>query len=624
MKNSSRLIIHSSWLIALLLSACANRGIGPQGGPRDSIPPVVVKSTPLNGTLGYREPKIEITFDEYILLDNPSDNVMISPPQQHPADIRAIGKKIRVEFKEEMLDSTTYTIDFGNAIQDNNEKNKMKDYTFSFTTNGPIDSLEIYGQLINAEDLNPMSGIVVGIYDNLEDSAFSTLPFTRIGRTDEEGEFYIRNIHPGTYRLFALQDGSKDYMYQPGEGLAFMEETITPHIDITIEQDTIWRTDTVAADSSLIPDSVITSQYYYFEPSNLLLRFFKEDKQRHYFQRALRDDAHVFSLRFSAPQTTMPTLRALRLESDPLQTDSTWVNFLDYCLIQPSRHYDTITYWLTDSAAIRMDSIRFEMTYEWSDSLYNIIPKTDTVLAIYRAPRLTDKARALVEKKRAEATLDMRCNASTRFGIKDTLRLLLPTPLAHYETEKIHLTRHVDTSWVAHPFTATLHDSIGMTVDILADLKPEGEYQLELDSFALTDIYGLQSLKARFPLKVRSREEYASLTVKVLECPEHAYVQLVDEQDKVVRQLPASQLGSKFELLEAKVYYMRMFVDDNQDGKWTTGDWLHHRQPEAVYYSKKKLNLRANWDFEETFDWQSLPLTEQKPKSLRKDAATKR
>lgn len=612
-------------IIALLSCvSCANRGIGPQGGPKDSLPPVIVKATPENGTLDFKENKIELQFNEYIVLDNPADNVLVSPPQQHPADIRAIGKKIRVEFKEPLRDSTTYTIDFGNAIQDNNEKNPLKDYTFAFTTDGPIDSLEIYGQIINAEDLNPISGITIGIQANLDDSAFSTIPFDRIGRSDEEGEFYIRNIHPGTYRLYALKDVSKDYIYQPGEGLAFQEATITPHIDIRIETDTIWRTDTIGIDSTLIPDSVITAQYYYFEPSDLVLKFFMEDKQRHYFQRALREQAHCFQLRFSAPQTTLPRLQALRLESDTLAQDSAWVNFLDYCFVQPSAHNDTITYWLTDSAAIRMDSIRFAMTYEWTDSLYNLVEKTDTVLAVYRAPQMTEKAKALMEKRRAEATLEVRSNASTRFHIYDTLRLISPTPLQACVADSLHLRQRVDTTWRDIPFTLVPKDECKMQYWLIASLKPEGEYKLHLDSAALVDIYGLACQRTDFAIKLRSKADYATLTIKVAECPENAIVQLVDDKDKVVRQAPGSLQGTKFEYLDAQVYYMRMFIDSDRNGRWTTGDWLHHRQPEEVFYSKKRLNLRANWEFEETFDWQSLPLLEQKPRALRKDASAKR
>lgn len=159
---------------------------------------------------------------------------------------------------------------------------------------------------------------------------------------------------------------------------------------------------------------------------------------------------------------------------------------------------------------------------------------------------------------------------------------------------------------------------------LIASLKPEGEYKLHLDSAALVDIYGLACQRTDFAIKLRSKADYATLTIKVAECPENAIVQLVDDKDKVVRQAPGSLQGTKFEYLDAQVYYMRMFIDSDQNGRWTTGDWLHHRQPEEVFYSKKRLNLRANWEFEETFDWQSLPLLEQKPRALRKDASAKR
>ncbi len=599
-----------------ITEGCANRGIGPQGGPIDSLPPVLVRATPPNGTLDYKGKTVEFVFDEYITLENPSENILVSPPQQHPAEIRSAGKKVRIEFQEDLADSTTYTIDFGTAIQDNNEKNKLEGFTYSFTTAGDIDSLEIYGQLVNAENLNPISGIVVGFYANRADSMFEKHPFTRIGRTNAEGEFSVKNIHAGTYRLFALDDASRDYCYQPGEGLAFYEEPVTPYIDIKVETDTIWRTDTVAADSSLIPDSVITAEYYYFEPSDILLKFFKEDKQRHYFQRAFREKQHFFRLFFSAPQDELPTLRALRPESDSAGIDTAWVDFLDYALCQPSINRDTITYWLTDSAAIRMDTLRFEMTYLKSDSLYNLQPQTDTILAVYKAPRSSAKALALQQQKQAEERLQITSNASSKFQVYDTLGITSPTPVASLVADSIHLKQHVDTLWKDVPFRI---DTATMGFRLICTLNAGCEYKLTTDSAAVFDIYGKCCDRNEWKINVRPMEDYATLTVHLTDYTPQAYIQLLNESDQPVRQMQARPEGNKFTFLEGKPYYMRLFIDWNGDGKWTTGDWLKKRQPEPVYYFHKRLNLRANWEFEETFDWKGIPLLEQKPQSIRKD-----
>ena len=152
-------ILLSTLLVGMF--ACANRGVGPQGGPKDETPPKMVKEEPLNGTVNYSGKKIEITFDEYLQLNDVANQVLISPPQQRPPDVRAVGKKVTVTFDEDLRDSTTYTIDFGAAICDNNERNPLQGYTFSFATGPEIDTLQVSGLLINAENLNPIANVYV-------------------------------------------------------------------------------------------------------------------------------------------------------------------------------------------------------------------------------------------------------------------------------------------------------------------------------------------------------------------------------------------------------------------------------------------------------------------------------
>lgn len=607
--------------VGLVAAGCANRGLGPQGGPKDERPPKVLSETPENGTLGFNAKRIEIQFDEYITLDDVSKNVLISPPQQYPPDIKAVGKRVRIEFKEPLKDSTTYTIDFGEALRDNNERNPLTNYHYSFSTGDHIDSLEIYGTMINAEDLNPISGIIVGYHSNLSDTAFERQPFDRIGKTNKEGDFSIKNIPPGTYRLFGLGDASRDYCYQPGEGLALWDSLITPYIHIEVEHDTIWLKDTLAADSSLIADSITTVQYYYYEPSDLLLRFFYEDKQSLYFQRAVRDKAHFFTLYFSAPQDSLPRLTALRPEQDSLGTDTAWVDFLPYTLVQANKTLDTLVYWLTDSVAIRQDTLRFQMQYSKTDSVYRLQPATDTVQVVYRAPRMSDKARANMQKKEARTPLQVSSNAKSGFEVYDTLLLILPTPPANLIQDSLHLERKQDTLWQKMPFTLRAADSAHLRMQVLFDMQPGEEYRLSVDSGAVTDLYGKMNDKKMFTLKVKKIDEYATLKVQLQDWDERAYIQLLDERDKPIRTLKAQPGGTLFTHLAPKAYYLRLFIDANGDGKWTTGDYLLRRQPEEVFYFQRKLTLKANWDFEEVFDWKNVPLLEQKPEAIRKDAA---
>ena len=630
-----------------IVASCANRGIGPQGGPKDSIPPMVVKEEPLNGSLNYKDKKVEITFNEYIQLDKVVDNVLISPPQQKPPQVKARGKKVVVTFEQELQDSTTYTISFGDAICDFTEKNPLSGYTFSFATADSFDSLQIYGLLVNAEDLNPVSGVIVGIQSNMHDSAFTTEPFTRIAKTNKDGEFAIYNIHQGDYRLYALQDVSRDYVYQPGEGLAFSDEIITPIMETEQHLDTIFHdsisVDTIYPDSIIgdtlfiapmrldtvwhkIIDSVYTHTETLYGPANLVLWFFKEDKQRHYFQRASREQAHRMQFVFSAPQDSLPTFRALPASAvDTLRSDTAvWEDWMDYTLWQYNSRKDTITCWLTDSSAISADTLYLEMNYLKSDSVYQLQPETDTLMLVYRAPRLTEKAKALQEKKDRERKLLLRSNAKATFEVFDTLCFSTDFPVADMLRDSIRLYQKIDSVYTELDYELIQADSSRMRYMAVYQYQPEKMYELRIDSAAMHDIYGAPNEATKFQMKLRSLEEYATIKVKLKSFDAAARIQLLNEKEQVVVEKAAEADGTLFQYLAPKEYYMRLYIDLNGDGRWTTGDWATKRQPEPVYYFPAKLSLRANWDFEEIFDHLAIPQLDSKPQEIIKDAMEKK
>lgn len=610
-------------LLLLFFSSCANRGIGPQGGPKDTIPPRMVKEQPLNQSVNFHGKKIEITFNEYLQLDNIQQNLLVSPPQQVSPIVKAVGKKVTVEMQEDLIDSTTYTLDFGNAICDYTEKNPVRGYVFAFSTGDRIDSMEVYGRVANAEDLNPVSGLMVGLQANLHDSAFSTLPFTRVARSDSLGEFGIQNLRNGVYRLYALQDQSRDFLYQPGEGLAFSDSLVIPEYETEIVFDTIWKNivDTIDSLSSVRQiDTILTIQNTYVGPADLMLWFFKEDKQRHYFQRVYRDEPHIIKLQFAAPQDSLPLLRALPPSAmDSTRSDSLWTDPWAYTLLQANPTRDTLVYWLTDSIAIRQDSIFLEMTYLKSDSLYNLVPETDTISAIYRAPRMTQKAKEAQEKKARERKLDLKSNAKDKFEVYDTLAVVAAFPIDSIYTDSIRLYEKQDTLLIDKPFTLRQKDV--MSFQIIAPLQQGKQYELHLDSAAVRDIYGVASDKKKFTLRLKTAEDYSTLLILLPNYDPRIRLQLLSEKDQPVRELPAREEGTKFEYLTPKTYYLRLYFDLNGDGRWTTGDWITKRQPEPVYYFPAKLTLRANWDFEERFDYLARPQLEAKPRELRKDTS---
>lgn len=656
---------------ALMLEDCANRGIGPQGGPKDETPPKVVKETPPSGTVNFTDKTIEILLDEYIQLNDAANQVLISPPQQKPPEVKGVGKKVFVRFDENLKDSTTYTIDFGSAIVDNNERNPLENYSISFSTGPVIDSLSISGILIDALTLNPVPSTYVGIHRNLADSALETEPFTRIARTDKYGHFLISNIHEGTYRLYALNDVSRDFLYQPGEGLAMYDSLIIPTVSMEGRSDTVYLSDSLVytLDSLQLDslphdslgryvDSIASHTVPVYSPQDLLLKYFVEDKQRHYFVRCLRDKAHFIQLVFATAQDEMPVLfnilpdgvgeqdsivadstdvlvdTLLLLSSETVDTlnmaqldsvvqenvnDSTMsANWLKDVFIQRSLLLDTITLWLPDSALIRQDTLVFGMTYMMSDSMFNLIPQTDTIRAIYRAPRLSEKAKAAQAKKKpSDPVLELKHNCRNGFDVYDSITIVTKTPVADFDASMLHLRLRVDTIYTPLQTSVLLADSSRMVFKIPYVWQPEASYQLLVDSAAFRDIYGVCNKEGKYDMTIKSMEEYSTLIIKMEHINYSTRVQLLDKKEHVLAELPISDEGARFEYLKPDEYYVRFYLDTNGDGCWTTGDWLNHRQPEEVFYFPNKLTLRANWDFEETISVDAKPLLEQKPADLR-------
>ncbi len=637
------------------MASCANRGVGPQGGPKDETPPVMVAENPVNNSVSVRPRTIEIEFDEYVQLDNVAENVIISPPQQRPPRVTAVGKRVRVEFEipqnaEQdsakiqaqkhtkdnvwLLDSTTYTIQFGSAICDYTEKNPIDNYTFSFSTGPVIDTMMIGGLMLNAEDLNPISGITVGIYASVDDTLFATTPFERIGRTDADGYFSITNMKHGDYQLYGLNDVSRDYIYQPGEGLAMYDSLITPRCHREMVTDSIWR-DSIAdiwvaeegvwkRDTVTLLDTVITHETTIFEPYNLLLMYFQEDKQRHYFSRALREKQHFFTLHFVASQDSLPLIRPLSPIADSVTVDTTFVDWLPYTMIQANATNDTITVWLTDSMAIRQDTLVFEMTYLKSDSLYQLQPQIDTIRAIYRAPRISEKAKAKMAENKQQTYVEMKTNGKSSFEIYHPFECRFTTPVKHVEVDSLHFYQMVDTVRKPLDFTFLPVDSSYMLYVIDLPWEASAQYEFEADSAAFCDIYGNVNKAEKASMKIRSLDEYSTLRVQVEPFDTTVMIQVLDEKDKPIRTERAVSEGTLFKHLAPKSYYLRVFLDKNGDGEWTTGDYLTRRQPEPVFYFSNKLTLRANWDFEETFRYLEKPIEDQKPQELIKDAAKKK
>ena len=585
-------------VLALFIAGCANRGIGPQGGPKDTTPPKPRGYEPEMGALNFKGKRIEVSFDEYIQLDNIAQNLLMSPPQKTPPDVKAGGKKLVVLLQDSLRDSTTYTIDFGNAVCDYREKVPLRHFSFYFSTGPTIDTLEYTGRVYDAATLNPMEGIFVGVHPSMEDSMFTSEPFLRVARTDSAGYFRIGNMHAGTYRLYAVEDVSRDYRFSPGEAIAFADQPIEPVLPPVRLTDTL-TTDSLKMDS--LPEPGV---------KGAILMLFHEEQQRLYLQRTVRDKQHRIQIYFSSTPDSLPELKPL--------TDT-----LNYFTSYSPRR-DTMTLWLMDSLSIAQDSLFFEARYRRTDSLYRLEWYTDTIRAIWRASRLSSRAKAAEERKNRNRRLELKSNARSGFDIFDTLRLQCTTPIAAYEPDSFHLFERVDTILKPMKFTILPHDTLPMEIRFLAEFKPEGKYELRIDSGAIHDIYDITHIKGNYSLQLKSLSDYSTLRVKLNPYLPKARIQVLNNKDQVVRELPAAAEGALFEYLKPDTYYMRLYLDENGDGKWTTGAWAEKRQPEPIYYFPEKIQTKSNWDFEEEWDYQAVEQMKAKPKELIQAAPKKK
>jgi uncharacterized protein (DUF2141 family) len=605
---------------AVVLYSCASIG-RLEGGEEDFDPPVMKESSPRLGSVNQKNTKrFTIEFDEYIKLDKPQEKIVFSPPQAQAPEIKASGKKVVVNLQDSLQPNTTYTIDFADAIQDNNEGNPLTQFTYTFSTGEQLDTLAVAGTVLNASNLEPIKGAVVGLYADLSDTVFQAKPFERMGRSDSRGYFSIRGIAPGKYHVFALQDDDRDYKFsQPTEQVAFSDSIIIPTSEPRMRQDTVWI-------DSLTIDTIVPVSYTYYMPDNIILRNFKQNRPNRRLAGFNREEAHKFKLNFTAPSDSMPVIKGLNFNAD-----SAFVIELNNGV------RDTLQYWLKDSTLIKMDTLLMSVSYLYTDSLYQLQPRTDTLRVTYRAKPPTEQERKAAEQAKKEEErrlkhgdtlevkkpeikpLPMEVYAPGTLDIYDYLSLTFQEPVQRLDTAAIHLEKmQADSTFAAIPFEFQ-QDSTDLKVyNIYADWEVDGNYKLRVDSAAVTGLYGLITNKTENAFKIKPLEEYGQLFYTVMGVDTTAFVELLDERDNVVRTVDLIDGHADFYYLNPGKYGARLVVDVNGNGRWDTGDYDLHLEPEMVYYYNQILELKANFDIYQNWDVHELPLDKQKPDDLKK------
>lgn len=608
MNNSKSLYYIFIIIAAAVMYSCANIG-NPSGGPIDKTPPIFMRSNPTPNAVNVKDRKIEIFFDEIVTLKDPSTKIIVSPAQTEMPRMSALGRKVTVELVDSLLPNTTYTIDFSNSIQDNNEGNAIDNFAFAFSTGSVIDSMRVSGYVLDSRTLEPMQSVVVGLQSNLADSAFHKEKLQRVALTNDRGQFTIRNVSPGSYHIFALKDLDRDYKFgNPTEDIAFLDSIIVPSIGSREAADTVYN------DLNEIDTIMRATRPAYF-PNDILLSMFNEDRKSQYLANNLRVDSTRISLTFAAASDTLPSLSIVGRNDVPDQ----WYT------LERSQTNDTLTYWIRPPHLVSADTLMVATTYLRTDTASNLSWGTDTL-------KFTFQRQKAKKKKKNEETdsleqirfMELHPLANDTQEVYAPLLLQTGTPIERYSREAFHIQRKLQNDTIFYPAeikSIALRDSTLNRRDLMlkVDWEPGAAYTLAVDSLAMTDIYGLQTKPLKVDFNVRKMEEYGNIVFNIPAVRDSAIVELLDGTEKIVLRAPVkSHRAELLNLLPGK-YYARLFIDRNGNGKYDTGNYDMHLQPEETVYYPGAINLKKNWDVEQTWDIYATPIDKQKPEAIKKN-----
>ena len=545
---------------------CANV-VSPSGGPKDTVPPVMLQAAPENQSTNFSGKDIHITFDEYVTLNNPNSNILISPPLENNPEYKLHGKSLIIKFKEDLKPDITYSINFGEAIKDLHEGNVFKNYSFVFSTGENIDTLTLSGKLLQAIDHKPSADFFVGLYlDNNDTVKIDSLPFISkpyyVTKSDKEGNFKFSGLKDDEYLIFALKDGNSNLKFDlPNEDIAFLDSLVRPinNLQLTIYNDSV-ADDTVKHDVK--KENTLT-----------LYSFLEEDSIQRLLKKEVPEEGLLrFVFRYPAKNVKMEVLESLP----------------DSFAIYPtySVNYDTINWYFTPNK----DSLYLAINY---DTLIN-----DTTMMSLKPRKMDSKKR----KKETEIkSLNITTNiVANKLKPEQDLILSFKEPITNIAMR--------DTTWYIvgkDTIINDLHfekiDSFGLKYKLDKVFKPELSYKIIIPDSVFYSFKGVTNDTTEISFKVPALSEYGNIFITV-EIPENIpqiIVELLDEKDKLFDKQIINKSGKvAFKYLSPKKYKLRATLDRDGNGRWSPGDFGKKQLPESVYYHKDVFDVKANWDFD--------------------------
>ncbi len=590
---------------SLHFSSCANTQGAPTGGPKDSIPPVVISVVPDSNSVKVPAVKTEIvlTFDEYVQLKDITKNILLSPPQKKRPEAKIKGKSIVVKFEDNLDSAKTYNLSFGEGIADNNEGNILLNYNYPFSTGDFIDSMFISGKVMDYSDLYPQKGITVAIYENAKDSSvINTLP-DAVAVTDEWGYFVVRNIKAIPYTIFAFQDDNSNNLYDPGtEMIGFMDTLITP---MNVMKKGLPQLANYEEDDTLGFES---------RPSELSLYIFKERNSVQYIRDYKRVSERGAYVTFNAPDVIIDSFSVRGIRQDRLIK-----------LFNQTK--DSLSFWINDQRDL-VDTLELGIKYHKTDSLGVLVPTVENLKLVFKPEPKEEKKESESSNRRNRDKMDdelpdrddllkMIVSADPKMVEQDGYILEFPDPILQAKIDTIEfktITARRDT--IKGEFSV-IQDSLNIKRYILKpnkEFEVGNDYILYIPKATFTDINGFTNDSTVKTLALPIDDKLSSLTLDITNVDTRYVVELINsKRDKTFRTYTIMEdTKLYFPYLTAGEYSVRIFEDLNSNTLIDPGDLLKRKQPELVkiyeiqkgetiFYIKEKLDIEQSIDMKSVF-----------------------
>ena len=511
--------------IVFFMTFCGQRGV-PTGGPKDMESPKVVNSTPKNFSTNFKGKKIVLKFDEFIQVKGFNNEFIISPPLKKNPSYELSGKKLTIEFDSTLAENTTYSMYFGKSIIDLNEGNVLDSNSFVFSTGNQLDSLELKGTIVDASSGAPISGVFVQLYKNKSDTA-PIKTFPSYFATAKDGKFKFTNLASGTYKIFALEDANKNFLYDlPNEKIAFLKQEI------------------------LVPEDSLPLNLKLFSPEKTKQKVFKPSAP--------------FSGKITIPFNKMVqdiVIQYINFKPNKDSITEVW-----------NKAKDTLSIYSTQF--INLDSLKLRLIVDL---------ELDDTLTVY------------FKKKKLVFGTQISYSSSFPNDYHDHLVFKYSIPLLNSTVNNVKIILDKDT---LIPNALEL-DANKLSGKLIFNFKPEKTYQIVFYPGAFQSVFKQNNDTLKFVFKMAKPDDFGNLLINY-NLPNTNYVVQLMNKDVVVKEFfPKTAIGKiEYNALKPGEYQLKFILDDNKDGRWTTGDYILGRQPESSILYNKTILVRANWDLE--------------------------